>query len=652
MNPLAIPLDVTLFADRAAGTAEQRRLSLLELERMALDTRAPDKAALPLIKLATFGGQRTTRGSLRSNANVERVTGVEADYDAGQLGIEGAGALLRAAGIAAVLYTSPSHMPDFPRWRVLCPLARPHAPEDRAELVARLNGALGGVLAVESFTLSQTFYIGQTTGATAPATLTVPGEPLDELPGLAPTFPARRAAEPIPLPAPLPGQEPDTYVRAAREKAFAAFDTSDNRHHTLLAVTAALAPMVLSGHLDRDELVVDIQAAMSTSGRDANPAEVEAALDGVLRLHGLRPYAPRSDGIEFPPLPLPPASPIRKLFVSRDYRADPNEPYIIKGLMKPGNVGVLLGHPGAAKSTLAAYLAFAVVQGRRVFGMRTRPGRVLMLAAEDAHGTRKRVGALGQRFGHTDDCAVMTCGNLLEPDELATVRATIAEFKPALVILDTIAAAFAGFEENASQDMGQVIRFARGIAVSGCAVLLVHHPAKAGDGSPRGHSSLNGTLDWSVTLAPDDVSDPDTLVRAKCPKNRNGTTALGFAFRKEVVVLGHDADGDRITTTLPVEVADEDAKAAKPVRLSPAEAAALALLPADGPADAADWLAACAERSTAMTAKDKGRSARVVRSRLLDKGLIRVESGNVFRGMGEQAEFPPSSAPGWSGVLD
>ncbi len=122
------------------------------------------KGQLPLVKLATFGDKKTERGSLRSDDNLLTVTGVEGDYDGEQVPIEDAAAMLTRAGIEAVFYTTARHTRDKPRWRVMAPLARPCAPSDRARFAALLNGALGGILAKESFTASQSYYFGRVTG--------------------------------------------------------------------------------------------------------------------------------------------------------------------------------------------------------------------------------------------------------------------------------------------------------------------------------------------------------------------------------------------------------------------------------------------------------------------------------------------------------
>src|SRR5690242_12386707 len=66
------------------------------------------KQECPLIKLGTFGDQRSAHGSLRTNANMLAITGVEADYDGGVVSPEKAKAKLQAANVEAIVYTTPS----------------------------------------------------------------------------------------------------------------------------------------------------------------------------------------------------------------------------------------------------------------------------------------------------------------------------------------------------------------------------------------------------------------------------------------------------------------------------------------------------------------------------------------------------------------
>lgn len=159
-------LEYTEFPDVRAMSRKTLRASWPEFVRtLESPPLAASKDKQPLLKLATFGERRNEVGCYRTDANVDAITGVEGDYDAGVVSIEDAVALLEKHGIRGVVYSSWNHKPETPRWRVLCPTSKALEPGERARLVARVNGALGGVLAVESFVLSQIYYFGQSAEA-------------------------------------------------------------------------------------------------------------------------------------------------------------------------------------------------------------------------------------------------------------------------------------------------------------------------------------------------------------------------------------------------------------------------------------------------------------------------------------------------------
>lgn len=201
MTPADIPIQWTEFVDVGARHATEHAGTWGDL--CAALRHPPEyatKVEMPLLKCATFGDLRTEKGSLRSDENMRSVYALEGDHDEGSLTIDEAAARLSAAGIEALFYTTASSTPAAPRWRVLAPLAATCEPSARRHHVGVLNGALGGVLATESFTPSQSFYFGHLAGAEYRA-VHVAGEPLD-LAGLFldPVFPAmaERRAETLP----------------------------------------------------------------------------------------------------------------------------------------------------------------------------------------------------------------------------------------------------------------------------------------------------------------------------------------------------------------------------------------------------------------------------------------------------------------------
>lgn len=140
---------------------------------LADPTTYPTKAACALMRFGTFAGNSRASGSKLLSLDVLQV-----DYDAGLVSVAEAAERLRRAGVRALIYTTPSHQPERPRWRIVAPLAA-SITEDRHEaLVDLLNGAVGGILAVESWHWTRCYYVGRVEGA-AYETAEVEGECID-----------------------------------------------------------------------------------------------------------------------------------------------------------------------------------------------------------------------------------------------------------------------------------------------------------------------------------------------------------------------------------------------------------------------------------------------------------------------------------------
>lgn len=567
--PLDRGLTLTRFPDQWAKTKAEKVTSLRNLADAIRRKAAPGKADLPLIKLASFGDVPTVKGSLRHNSNMLSVSGVEADYDAGIVSLGEAAKRLKVAGVAGLIYSSPSHTPEAPRWRVLAPLSHDHAPEDREELCARLNGALGGILASESFVLSQSYYAGGVVGKAPVETLLMDGNYLDRVQGVpqlgkngAPYAP-RIAADPYSLddllaPAPKPVDWPE--VRKALYCIPPEVTRDDWRkaggalHH---ASEASAEGFTLwqewsetADYCDApDRRPFDLRIAQKEwEGFGKSRRFNVGSLFHLARQHGYESPRLEVSADDFDDLAPPTsAAPSRLTFLSpSDCERAPSRGYLVKGLFAPGDVGCIFGAPGAGKSLLAPFLGYAVAQGTDAFGMRTRPGKVFYVAAEDPTGMRGRVQALKAAHGDADRFRLVEgVSDLLasgSPDLAALVEAVKAE-KPALIFIDTLAMAFPGLEENDAKAMGRIVAVARKLARGGAAVILIHHDTKAEGSTPRGHSLLNGALDVALHVKRDEGG----IIRGKLTKNRNGTCDRDMAFTIVTEEGGTDEDGDLIT---------------------------------------------------------------------------------------------------------
>jgi hypothetical protein len=152
---------VTIFRDWNAYDKVERVVTIAEFIEMVSSAGAACKDELPWVKLATFGDLKSQYGCLRTNENTRLVYGVEGDYDDEIVSFDEAVECARAARVLTVLYTSPSHTPNKPRWRAIHPFAGAMLPAVRDGMMDRANAVYGGVLKGESWTLSQSYYFGR-----------------------------------------------------------------------------------------------------------------------------------------------------------------------------------------------------------------------------------------------------------------------------------------------------------------------------------------------------------------------------------------------------------------------------------------------------------------------------------------------------------
>jgi hypothetical protein len=637
-----LPLAVSMFADVRAQRIEPNHLSLRQLQERLNSTTARDKAALPLVKLATFGDARTEKGnSLRHDANLLRVSGVEGDYDAGAVTPQDAAERLRQAGIAALIYTTPSHTAEAPRWRVLAPLARPVAPAEREALCALLNGALGGILAAESFTPSQSYYFGAVTGRPVESVL-VEGQPLDRVSGVPSIGPQPK---PVKSTTDLSDLFREPADRAEVRRALALITDADDRDQWLKIGMALHAEFAgsdegfdLWSHWSRQSLKFDERDQGQKWKSFRRSGVGIGTLFEIAKAYGWERQSVgycESDYDDMPALPEPekPKPSTLTFLTPDDCESAPSRGYLIKGLFAPGDVACIFGAPGAGKSLIAPFLGYMVAQGQEAFQMRTKAGGVFYVAAEDSHGMRGRVKALKQAHGSAQAFRLVEGVSQLltanpkdrAPDLLALVEAVKAE-RPALIFIDTLAMAFPGLEENSAEAMGRVVAVSRLLTRWGAAVVLIHHDTKSEGGTPRGHSILNGALDVALQVKRDDEAG---IIRGKLTKNRNGTCDRDIAFTIATENGGTDEDGEPITLPRcnPLHGAP-----AKVKRLPPSEQAALDLLEREGgsltEAEFKDALANGRE----VSASDNPKSRRDVAGRAI-KALVQKKRITFRKGV-------------------
>lgn len=241
--------------------------------------------------------------------------------------------------------------------------------------------------------------------------------------------------------------------------------------------------------------------------------------------------------------------------------------YVVKGLIHRADVGVIFGESGGGKTFFTLDLALHVASGEAWRGHRMRQAFVLYVASENPRSVSRRVVAWREQHKPAGSVPFALMGNsvdLRDPNSVAQIVAAVKAgmarhgIETCLVVVDTLARAAPGADENASADMSAIIGAADEIRnATGAAVALVHHSGKDRTRGARGHSSLRGAVDFELEVA-DKV--------ATVTKARDGETGTAYAFRLEMAELGTDDDGDAVTTCI-VQTANVEAIRRKPTKV-------------------------------------------------------------------------------------
>jgi hypothetical protein len=250
---------------------------------------------------------------------------------------------------------------------------------------------------------------------------------------------------------------------------------------------------------------------------------------------------------------------------------------LVKGIIDAEALVLIYGEPGCGKTFLSLDLALCIAAGREWFGRRTRPGRVVYVAAEAGKSIRNRVAAWArERWQEEDEIdfrAVISPVDLCDLKKGDTARLAKAIGAGDVVIVDTVSRAMAGGDENSPKDMGAFVFCLDKLReYLGCAIIAIHHIGKDASRGARGHSLLRCAVDTEISVEKRD----ERVSVATVTKQRDMPAGAEIAFQLRQIALGVDQDGDPVTSCV-VEVADY-VPAAKPKELKGQAKEALAIL--------------------------------------------------------------------------
>lgn len=224
----------------------------------------------------------------------------------------------------------------------------------------------------------------------------------------------------------------------------------------------------------------------------------------------------------------------------------------VKHMIPADSMGMLFGASGTFKSFIALDHGLHVAHGMPWMGRKTRQGGVVYVAAEGGAGIYKRVAAWHQQHGldlpqNFHVCITPMVLSLAEHvDALATAIAALP-YEPALIYIDTLSQTFDG-DENSNSDIATYLR-----TINACirarfhaTVVVIHHSGHTATERPRGASSITSNVDFLLGVYRPDASVMQA--RLDVSKQKDGDRHSGQAFELSKAVLGHDEDGDEITS--------------------------------------------------------------------------------------------------------
>jgi RecA-family ATPase len=212
--------------------------------------------------------------------------------------------------------------------------------------------------------------------------------------------------------------------------------------------------------------------------------------------------------------------------------------YLLRHAFLKGELGIIFGPPGCGKGTFALQMAAFVAASLPVFGWWEvpEPINVLFISAEDSlavihrrifhaimmlpekyrYDAAARIVAIPVR-GRVSICQGEHNCRISLTQHFYDLRKIIEEFRPGLVILDTLSR-FLGIDENDNAAMTAACGLLEEIISDfGCNIVVLHHVSKAsGDCADsefalskalsqmalRGASSISGAVRFEIALAP------------------------------------------------------------------------------------------------------------------------------------------------------
>lgn len=230
----------------------------------------------------------------------------------------------------------------------------------------------------------------------------------------------------------------------------------------------------------------------------------------------------------------------------------------VQGLFGNNQMSVTYGESNCGKTFFKTDLSFHVAMGQKWREKRVEGGGVIYAALEGSYGLMNRMEAFKLHTGVKDMPFAMVStqldfmnpkGNITEfidlinraADDLGSVK---------LIVIDTLARALTGGDENSGKDMGMLVTHADKIRYATNAhVNFIHHSGKDLARGARGHSSLRAAVDTEIEISREKDAEYSLM---KVVKQREMELGEDMAFSLKRIVLGINQYNEEISSCVVV----------------------------------------------------------------------------------------------------
>jgi hypothetical protein len=223
---------------------------------------------------------------------------------------------------------------------------------------------------------------------------------------------------------------------------------------------------------------------------------------------------------------------------------------LVDGWLSAPSAAILVGGYALGKTAVTVSLACSVASGTPFLGHEVEQRRTLYVLGEGARGMPRRVRAwqeTWQRELPEDQFSIMVRprGSLRDPDTWRELLHYCHGEGIGFVVLDTLSALAPDADET--KDAPAIIRGLNDLAeqIDGTA-LLVHHPGWSDQKRSRGGYQLQANVDEVLVLTA--ASEGSEHLAVKVDKRKDGEAGQTHYLRRVVVPLGHDENGDPVSS--------------------------------------------------------------------------------------------------------